>query len=102
MNRVNTFGNKVKCGKDKNGNDIFHPIHEYNDTLKNIYADDFKESIAFEEFCKRTGRTDISYSKFREGALKCPCIQQPTMRVCVDEIETSFTELTYCLKEIHR
>jgi hypothetical protein len=37
---VNTFGNKIKVGKDK-----FHPVHEYCDSLKNIYQDDFKNSI---------------------------------------------------------
>ena len=35
-----------------------------------------------------------------EGALSCPCIRKPTMRVCVDEIETEFTELTLTLKTI--
>jgi hypothetical protein len=34
--------------------------------------------------------------------MMCKCIQPPTMRVCVDEIETGFAELVYCLKEIRR
>ena len=32
----------------------------------------------------------------------CPCIQAPTMRVCVDEVETGFSELIFTLKEILR
>ena len=101
--RYNTFGTKVFCGVDENGDDIEHSVHEYHDTLHNIYLGDFKESEHFEEFCRRTGKTDISFTKFREGALMCPCIQAPTMRVCVaDEIETGFAELVFALKEINR
>ena len=94
--RVNTFSKKVKVGEDQ-----YHAIHEYNDTLKNIYVDDFKTSMEFQSFCRRTGRTDVGYSKFKEGALSCKCIQQPQMRVCVDEIETGFTEMMTTLKNIH-
>ena len=32
----------------------------------------------------------------------CPCIQEPTMRVCVDEVETGMAELCFMLKEILR
>ena len=32
----------------------------------------------------------------------CPCIQAPTMRVCVDELETGFSEVVFTLKEIYR
>ena len=53
-------------------------------------------------FKKKTGRSTIGYTKFREGALLCKCIKKPTMRVCVDEIETEFTELTATLKTILR
>jgi hypothetical protein len=102
LNRINTFGTKVIVGTNEDGTPIYHPIHEFGDTLWNIYLEDFKRSKEFAELCRQTGRTTISFSKFREGALACPCIRQPTMRVCVDETETAFSELTYCLKEIQR
>lgn len=89
-------------GQDEDGEDIEHTIHEYHDTLQNIYLGDFKESIEFEDYCRRTGKNDISFSTFRKGARLCPCIQAPTMRVCVDELETGFSELVFTLKEIHR
>lgn len=89
-------------GKDAYGHDIYHPIHEYNNTLKDIYLGEFMESEIYEEMLKNSGRSSISFTIFREGALKCKCIQPPTMRVCVDEIETAFSELVYCLKEIRR
>lgn len=92
--RVNTFANKVRVGKDSAGKDQFHPVHEYRDTVKNIYTDVFLKSLAFKEFQERTGRETLSFSKFKEGAFKCPCIQLPKMRVCVDEVETEFAELT--------
>jgi hypothetical protein len=79
-----------------------HPIHEYHDTLKNIYLGDFKQSDHFEQYCRESGKTDISFSIFKRGALMCRCIQQPAMRVCVDEIETGFSELVFLLKNILR
>ena len=99
--RVNTFGKKVKIGT-VDGIDQYHAQHEYTDTLKNIYAQDFKDSVEYEDFCRDTGRDGISYSKFKEGVRLCPCISEPTMRVCVDELETGFTELTECLSSILR
>ena len=53
---MNTFGNKVRVG-----NNIYHPIHEYNDTLKNIYLDDFRHSEEFKLTCTDSGRTNITY-----------------------------------------
>ena len=100
--RVNTFGSKVKVGIDERGEVVEHAVHEYHNTLKNIYLGEFKQSDDFEEYCGRTGNTDISFSKFTEGALACPCIQEPTMRVCVDEIETGFCELVHVMKEVLR
>ena len=93
--RVNTFGNKIKVAEG-----VYHPIHEYNDKLRNIFMDDFKQSLEFQLFSERTGRKSISYSKFLEGALKCPCIREPQMRVCVDKIETMFSEVTKTLAKI--
>ena len=94
---MNTFGNKIKIGPDK-----YHAMHEYHDTLKNIYLDDFLNSVDFEEYCARTGRTSVSYGKFLEGALMCPCIREPVMRVCVDEVETAFNELTKTLSNVRK
>ena len=94
LHRVNTFANKVNIGKNSEGIDQYHPVHEYRDTVKNIYADDFLKSQAFKDFRERTGRATISFSKFKEGAFKCPCIQPPKMKACVDEIETEFNEFT--------
>jgi hypothetical protein len=67
--KVNTFGSKVKVGIDERGKVIEHAVHEYHDTLKNIYLGEFKQSDDFEEYCGRTGNTDISFSKFKECAL---------------------------------
>ena len=64
--------------------------------------DDFKTSEEYEAYCRRTGRTSISFSIFCEGALKCKCIRKPSMRVCVDEVETGFTELVTTLRNIQR
>jgi hypothetical protein len=97
--RINTFGTKVKVGVDDHGEIIEHAVHEYHDTLKNIYLGDFKQSDEFEEYCRRSGKADISFSKFKEGALLCPCIREPTMRVCVDEIETGFSELVHVMTQ---
>jgi hypothetical protein len=94
---VNTFGNKIKVGKDK-----FHPVHEYCDSLKNIYQDDFKNSIEFQEFVERTGITTVSYGKCVEGALSCPCIREPVWRVCVDEVETGFNEIVTTLNNTRK
>jgi hypothetical protein len=82
--------------------DVFHPVHEYNDTLKNIYMDDFKASPEYKLFQEKTGRKSISYSMFVRGAKMCKCIKEPTMRVCVDEIETVFAELTTTLANLNR
>ena len=89
-------------GKDKDHKPIEHPIHEYHDTLKNIYLGDFMQSQEFQEWRRVSGKDTISFSKFVEGALKCRCIQQPSMRVCVDEVETGFAELVFMMKEIMR
>lgn len=93
--RVNTFGSKVRVDEG-----VFHAVHEYNDTLRNIYLDDFQQSEEFQAFCNRTGRSSIGFSKFKVGALSCRCIQQPSMRVCVDEIETEFIENVATLRGI--
>lgn len=90
--RVNTFSPKVHVGKG-----VFHPVHEYCDTMKNIYHNDFLKSAEFKAFQERTGRETLGFRKFKEGCFMCPCIQQPKMRVCVDETETSFNELTKTL-----
>ena len=100
--RINTFGSKIVVGKDQEGNNVEHAVHEYHDTLQNIYCGDFKKSDESKDFCEATGRTTLSYTKFKEGAFMCPCIKEPTMRVCVDEIETGFSELVYSMKEIMR
>jgi hypothetical protein len=81
---------------------VYHAVHEYTDNLKNIYLDDFKNSYSFAAFCRRTGRDNISFSKFKVGALQCKCISKPTMRICVDEVETGFVELLNCLKNVFR
>jgi hypothetical protein len=93
--RINTFGKKVKVG-----NDNYHAIREYSDTLKNIYADNFLSSQEYDDYIRTSGVKSIGYTKFKEGALSCPCVKEPTMRACVDEIETSFSELTYALRQI--
>jgi hypothetical protein len=100
--RVNTFGAKVKVGKDERGDDLFHAPHEYTDTLKNIYLSDFKESVEYAAYRERSGGKDLGYSKFKEGVHLCPCVGEPKMRVCVDELETGFAEMVECLKTILR
>jgi hypothetical protein len=95
--RVNTFANKVEVAPE-----VYHPVHEYQDTLKNIYLDDFKTSAEYKLFQKKTGKTNISFTTFYRGVKVCPCIRQPTMRVCVDEIETVFSEFTSSMKNIYR
>ena len=100
--RLNTFGPKVRVGTNQAGDPIEHHVHEYHDTLKNIYLGDFKESVEFEDYCRTSGKEDLSYSKFVEGALMCPCIVEPHMRVCVDEIEVGFGELVHTMKEVLR
>ena len=94
---MNTFAAKVKVGDN-----CYHPVHEYRDTVKNIFLDDFLNSKAFEEYKEESGRDTISFSKFKEGAFMCPCIRAPKARVCVDEIETGFNELTKSLENILR
>lgn len=93
--RVNTFGGKVKVAEE-----TYHAVHEYQDTLKNIYLDDFQSSRELEDFVARTGKTSVSFTKFKEGALMCPCIRAPVMRVCVDEVETAFNEVVKTLHNI--
>lgn len=99
---MNTFGAKIHVGTDENGNKIEHAIHEYHDTLKNIYLGDFKESQEYNAYLQRSGKKDLSFSSFKAGVDLCNCIQQPMMRVCVDEIETGFSELVFVMKEILR
>jgi hypothetical protein len=94
---VNTFGSKILVGKDK-----YHARHEYHDTLKNIYLDDFQNSIEFQDFVQRTGKTSVSFRTFVDGALMCPCIKEPVMRVCVDETETAFNEYAKALNNIRK
>lgn len=94
---MNTFSGKVKVADD-----TYHAVHEYHDTLKNIYLDDFLSSREFEEFVARTGKTSVSFTKFKEGALMCPCIREPVMRVCVDEVETAFNEVVRTLHNIRK
>ena len=84
------------------GDGEYHAVHEYNDTLHNIFTKEFPESPEFAAFQESTGRKTIGYSKFVEGALLCPCIQPPTMRVCVDEIETKFREVVTTLQSIRQ
>ena len=97
MFRVNTFASKVKLPNGK-----FHPVHEYHDTLMNIYLDEFLNSDELKLYQETTGKNTISYTTFIKGAFMCPCIKAPKMRVCVDEIETSFSELAKCLQDISR
>ena len=92
----------MKVGKDAQGEDVFHAPHEYSDTLKNIYLSDFKESVEYAAYLERSGKTDFGYSKFKQGVHLCPCVGEPKMRVCVDELETGFSEMTECLKGILR
>ena len=72
---------------------MFHFPHEYNDTLYNIYKKEFLISEEYEYLKTVSKRDNISYRIFLEGALLCPCIRQPTLRYCVDEIETGVAEL---------
>ena len=88
-------------GKDDAGNDKYHSVHEYIDTLRNMYSD-FLDSTEFAAFTRRTGRTDMCYTVFKSAALSCKCIQKPKMRVCVDEVEVSFGELLKCMNDLKR
>lgn len=99
--RINTFGKKVKIGVDERGEPIFHPIHEYINTLKEMYID-FLDSSEHDNLLRITGRESIGFTTFKEGALSCKCIQAPVMRVCVDEVETGFSEMVYALKKLKR
>ena len=81
---------------------VYHAVHEYNDTLKNIYADEFLISVEFRDLVQKFGKTSISFSKFAEGACMCPCIRAPVMRVCVDEVETAFNELVKTLNNVRK
>lgn len=79
---------------------VYHPVHHLNDTLMNIYQDEFRSSEEFAEFRRRTGRPSISFSQFAKGATRCKCIQTPTQRYCVDEIETEFGELVTAMHNV--
>lgn len=95
--RVNTFGSKIKVTEN-----VYHAVHEYHDTLKNIYLDEFQCSVEFQDFVAKTGKTSVSFGKFLEGALSCPCIKAPVMRVCVDEVETAFNEVVKTLNNVRK
>jgi hypothetical protein len=97
MCRVNTFSAKVKVAEG-----VYHPVHEYRDTVRNIYNDDFLHSAEYRSLLEEHDRDSISFSKFKEGAFMCPCIRSPKSRVCVDEVETGFSELTKCLENLLR
>lgn len=99
---MNTFCSKVRVSEKNAPTAEYHAVHEYNDTLKNIFADEFLNSIEFQDFVERTGKQSISFSKFLEGACACPCIRAPVMRVCVDEVETAFNELVKTLNNIRK
>ena len=94
---MNTFAPKVPLADGS-----YHPVHEFCDTVKNIYNDDFLKSPEFAAFKERTKRDTICFSLFKRGATMCPCIQKPKMRVCVDEVETAFNELTKTLASMLR
>lgn len=98
MSRVNTFGKKILVDKVKQ---IYHPPHEYTDLLQNIYHHDFLESAEYRKFQRENNGTTIGYSIFKRGATRCPCIQAPSMRVCVDEVETEFAELLHSVKKYY-
>ena len=101
--RVNTFDNKVNVGKDENGDIIYHMPHEYTDLLENIYKKHFLTSMEYKKFCAEQGRErKIGYTKFLEGVRSCPCIREPKMRSCVDEVETEMAESIYSLRCIQR
>lgn len=55
MCRVNTFEKRVIVGKDDAGRNKYHSVHEYTDTLKNMYTE-FLGSTEFAAFTRRTGR----------------------------------------------
>ena len=97
---MNTFGSKVKIsGNEKDGTAEYHYPHEYNDTLKNVYLSEFLYSEEYDLLKKKHNRSSVSYSIFKQGALLCPCVGQPSYRVCVDEIETSFNEALVVLQD---
>ena len=97
--RYNTFEKKVNTGEtDSNGKPIKHYPHEYCDTLISIYSNEFLESSEFAILTNVLKRDSISFTVFVNGATKCPCVQQPKMRICVDEVETGFFELLRTLK----
>jgi hypothetical protein len=96
IDRLNTFGNKIRVGTSEDGSPIHHCPHELNDTLKNVFLQDFLYSPEYEDWHKISGTT-MEYSKFAEGATMCPCTMKPQFRYCVDEIETG--ELLYSLKK---
>ena len=101
--RLNTFATKVVVGVDPETKlPIEHNVHEYCNTLREIYTGEFLQSEFYEELLRVSDRTSISFTKFKEGALQCKCIKAPTMRVCVDEVETTVAELVYSLKEMRR
>jgi hypothetical protein len=72
---MNTYGSKINVGTNSDGTPITHCPHEYCDTLKNVYLEDFLYSEEYLDYQKRSGNAGLKYSKFREGAKMCPCIQ---------------------------
>lgn len=100
--RINTFERKIEVGTDESGDRIFHPIHEYTDTLENIYRRDFCESKEYKEFRERNDNREIGFTKFFLAATKCPCIRTPSLRSCVDEVEVNLSESIATLKSLHR
>jgi hypothetical protein len=98
--RLNTYGAKVLVsGSVKDGNEVTHYPHEYTDNLKNIYLTEFLPSDEHNLLCRIHNKSIIGYSIFKEGALHCPCVRQPTMRFCVDEVETGFNEILNSLQD---
>ena len=96
---MNTYGQKIFVGKDKAGIRQHHFPHEYSNTLYDIYLHDFLLSDEYAYLKKSHKGDSISFSTFKLGALQCPCIREPTMRVCVDEIETGFNEILKSLQD---
>lgn len=92
--RVNTFGGKIRTGEiNSRGEAVYHFPHNYNDTLFNIYKLEFLVSEEYNYLKTVSKRDNVSYRIFLEGAHLCPCIRPPTLRYCVDQIETGLAEL---------
>ena len=100
--RMNTFANNVKVGYDSDGKPIFHRPHEYTDILENIYKLDFLHSTENKMYQLENSGKNIGFSKFKEGATRCPCIRKPTLRACVDELEVNIAESLNALRMLKR